>query len=503
MIVSRTRRAVSSLGLSVGLCVVSASPIDAQISDLDTELTLGRMALSAAFEECPAVADAELQREINAFGHRLLEQWPTALKGYNYEFHVADCRMLNASAAPAGSIVVTLGMLEALDHPDQLAALLAHEIAHVEYRHGYRKWRNWRNRSAVLGIVSALGGSAENGGENGLAELLQYIFEGNLFSHSRDREREADLVASLYLHRNGVGDKPLRRLFEKLRGGDGGGGAVSTHPHIGERIARAAATQVQSFPATEVFHGLDERGELVASLQFDLQRQYKGELDVIATLSSTERLESRDNVNTMRVRAGGRKLKLEEWSAEQIEPQGRTTPIFRARNQRGFIGARIEEVDLKLRNVDRWVPAYTDAGEPTEVPFENVVFHGYDGNDAPVAELHLLRQRLLPEELHVTVGIRAMAALCEGSNCRSRRVDDLHVVADGRKLKLSPLAQLWVRPGGTATGIFRAKKTDVMIQGPVDSVELKLRNVERWESGDYVPASVGGSPVPGWVRPRQ
>ena len=455
----------------------------AQISDLDTELTLGRMALSAVFEDCPRVADAELQREINAFGHRMLEQWPMALKGYDYEFHVSGCRELNASAAPAGRIVVTAGMLEALDHPDQLEALLAHEIAHVEYRHGYRKWRNWRNRRMVLGIVSALGRTDETGGENKLAELLHFVFEGNLFSHSRDREREADLVASLYLHRNEIGDEPLRRLFEKLRSSGARGGGASTHPHVGERIARAAATQVQSFPATDVFHGLDERGELVASLQFDLQRRYQGELDVIATLSATQRLERRDNVNTMRVRTGGRKLKLREWSAEQIEPQGSTTPIFRAENQRGFIGDRIDEVELKLRNVDRWVPAYTDAGEPAEVAFENVVFRGYDDNDAPVAELRFLRQRLLPKELYVTVSISTTAALCDRGNCRSLRVDDLRAVVDGHKLRLSPLSALRVRPGGRVTGTYRIKDGAALIQGPIDSVELKLRNVERWEPG--------------------
>lgn len=471
----------------------------AQISDLETELTLGRMALSAAFEACPPIEDAELQREINVFGDRVLEQWPTRLKGYNYEFHVTSCRDLNASAAPTGKILVSRGLLEALDEPEQLAALLAHEIAHVEYRHGYRKWRNWRNRSLVLGVVSALGGPGEDGRQGWLAELLQYILEGNFFSHSRDREREADLVASLYLHRSGIGDQPLRRLFEKLRAG-GGGTVPITHPHIGERIARASATEARPFPATDVFHGLDERGALVASLRFDLQRRYRGELDVIATLAATERLGERDNVNTLRVRSGGRKLKLREWSAEQIEPRGSTTPIFRADNQRDFIGDRIEEVELKLRNVDRWVPAYTDAGDPAEAPIENVVFHGYDGNDAPVAEVRLVRQRLLPNDLHVTVSVRATTALCEGGNCRSRRVDDIHIVVGGRNLRLSPLSTLWVRPGGAATGIFRARGRDTLIQGPVDSLKLKLRDVERWVSGGYEPAVVRGAPVQGWMR---
>ncbi len=53
-----------------------------------------------------------------------------------YHFLLLDSNEINAFAAPGGLILVTRGMLQCCANEDELAAVLAHEIAHVEKKHG-------------------------------------------------------------------------------------------------------------------------------------------------------------------------------------------------------------------------------------------------------------------------------------------------------------------------------------------------------------------------------
>ena len=61
-----------------------------------------------------------------------------------------------------------------------------------------------------------------------------------------------------------------------------------------------------AFANDEVFHGVENNGTLVATLRFDVQRLFRNELDVVATLSTTAELGEEDDVNTINIRVGGR-----------------------------------------------------------------------------------------------------------------------------------------------------------------------------------------------------
>ena len=61
-----------------------------------------------------------------------------------------------------------------------------------------------------------------------------------------------------------------------------------------------------AFANDEVFHGVENDGTLVATLRFDVQRLFRNELDVVATLSTTAELGEEDDVNTINIRVGGR-----------------------------------------------------------------------------------------------------------------------------------------------------------------------------------------------------
>ena len=57
---------------------------------------------------------------------------------------------------------MTRGLLNSLESDNEVAAILAHEIAHVESRHSYRIWRNAQRASTVAGIVGLFARGTDN-----------------------------------------------------------------------------------------------------------------------------------------------------------------------------------------------------------------------------------------------------------------------------------------------------------------------------------------------------
>ena len=347
-----------------GVCFVPTP----DVSDFETERSLAMFGLQQVRATYYPHVDTERQEQVNRIGTDVLGRWPVPLKGYRYRFQVVDADDVNAFAVPTGYIFVTRGLLESLETDDELAAILAHEIAHVESRHSYRQWRNQQKASAWLNIAAALAGTTDNAADDIVALMSSFMTNLFMAGHGRDREREADLFASFYLNEIDVGDRPLLNSFRKLQFARDaydpfgrGGGLFATHPDIEERLDKASATVSAPFHESEVFHGISDDGALVATLRFDVQRLFERELDVVATLSTTAELGDDDDVNTVNIRVGGQRIELKERTAEKIYPSDEVSAVFGNDSASGLIQGPIEEVDLDLRNVDRWERATEEA----------------------------------------------------------------------------------------------------------------------------------------------
>ena len=343
-----------------GVCFV-ATP---NVSDYETERSLAMFGLQQVRATYYPSVELDRQTDVERIGARVLAGWPVPLKGYRYRFQVVDSDDVNAFAVPTGYIFVTRALLESLETEQELEAILAHEIAHVESRHSFRRWRNARNASIVTGIFGAITGGTDNAADDVIAAMTSFTSQLFMAGHGRDREREADLFASFYLNDADIGDRPLLSSFRKLQFArdaydpfGGGGGLFASHPHIEERLEKARSTVTAGFSEDDVFHGVRNNGALVATLRFDVQRLFRNELDVVATLSTTAELGDDDNVNTLDIRVGGRRIRLRERTAEKIFPSDEVSAVFGNNNERGLIQDRIDEVDLKLRNVNRWIRA--------------------------------------------------------------------------------------------------------------------------------------------------
>lgn len=141
----------------------------------------------------------------------------------------------NAFALPGGNIVIFDGILRKMKTKEELAALLAHEVAHVHYRHSlrniFRSLGGYLFLSLLLndinGIVSVL---ADN--SNALANL----------TYSRELETEADMKGMDVLKSNGINLKGFVDLFKLLKSEHGDLGSLkllSTHPLTEERLQAA------------------------------------------------------------------------------------------------------------------------------------------------------------------------------------------------------------------------------------------------------------------------
>jgi beta-barrel assembly-enhancing protease len=203
------------------------------------------------------VDDPKLTAAVRAIVDRLA---PHAGKGFQYEVRVIDGATVNAFALPGGYIVVYTGLLRAAERPEQLAGVLAHEIAHVTRRHGMRRI------AQSIGLVAAV--QLLFGDVSGLAAVaVELLREGAINSYSRDQEREADLEGIRTLRGAHVDPTALADFFALLAKREQALPAaiawLGTHPDLHERITtvrrEAKRTSVRPEPLPVDWSDLQRR----------------------------------------------------------------------------------------------------------------------------------------------------------------------------------------------------------------------------------------------------
>ena len=174
-----------------------------------------------------ATDDPNLKRLL----YRLEEGVPT--QGYTFDLLVLDADFVNAFALPGGYMVLSTGLVKACESPDELAGVLAHEMAHVTGRHGTGRML----REQVWAFFLRLAG----GGSDLTAALAKSLVTS---SFDRDDERDADAKGVERLVGCGINPMGLADFFARLekeeeteKKGTGRGlmSYVASHPELGER----------------------------------------------------------------------------------------------------------------------------------------------------------------------------------------------------------------------------------------------------------------------------
>ena len=162
--------------------------------------------------------------------------------------HVFLSSEVNAFTLPDGHIVVFSGLIESCRSSDELAAVLAHEIAHHEKEHVMQALVREFGIATLSNLVS-------NGGGTLIAESLENLTS---LAFSRDLEKEADLVAVDYLQRAQINPQSLADFLERMEGVPEFAEWFSSHPlseeraaYIREKISEQNNTSLPYLPAME------------------------------------------------------------------------------------------------------------------------------------------------------------------------------------------------------------------------------------------------------------
>jgi beta-barrel assembly-enhancing protease len=170
-----------------------------------------------------------------------------AIKDMDFQITVVNEDTVNAFALPGGQMVVYTGLIEKAESVEQIAGVIAHEMAHATKRHGLK------GMSQSLGIVVAI--QVMVGDVGGLVALgSQLAQESILTSYSRGAETEADLEGARMLHEAKIDPAAMAEFFQILQHehGDLPGvmAWISTHPQHADRVANIEAYK-KTLPSIE------------------------------------------------------------------------------------------------------------------------------------------------------------------------------------------------------------------------------------------------------------
>lgn len=232
------------------------------------ESKLGAAFLREIRANADMLDDPEVEGYISRLGYKLASA--SAQPSHSFTFFVLADPMINAFAGPGGIIGINSGLLLAVETESELAAVMAHEIAHVTQRHIARAFERADNFSipALAGLLAAivLGSQNPQAGGAAAAALVGGQVQAQL-DFSRRNEREADRVGIETLSNAGFNPRSMASFFERLQ--DAGRyytvppEFLSTHPVSSSRIAdsraRAHRYSYRQFEDSGAFHRVRAR----------------------------------------------------------------------------------------------------------------------------------------------------------------------------------------------------------------------------------------------------
>ncbi len=161
-----------------------------------------------------------------------------------YNFNCVNANYINAYAFPGGTIGISRGILLKLDNEAQLAALIGHELGHINARHSAEQMSKGQLSSILVGGLS-MAASTQGSGLGELTQKLGMLGQGLLLSkYSRDNEREADYLGNEYMVKTGypsAGFVDLMEMLSSLHSEKPSSAQIlfSTHPMSSERLNSA------------------------------------------------------------------------------------------------------------------------------------------------------------------------------------------------------------------------------------------------------------------------
>ena len=193
--------------LLMAFLLVSLNSFSAE-RDLDKEQKLGKKLSEDIEKKYEVVEDLNQNSLITEIGNKLAKA--SELKAMNYHFKILNIDGPNAFSIPGGYIYVTYDLFDYVQSDDELAGILAHEIAHVIHNHALKQTRD-NTKFTLLTILAVLLTREPDVGVLGKLTTITLLNQ-----YSREYEEEADLTAIDLLIKTGYNPVGFLTFLERL-----------------------------------------------------------------------------------------------------------------------------------------------------------------------------------------------------------------------------------------------------------------------------------------------
>jgi len=223
---------ISSLFISLLLCQPVNAELDLSLPDYNLpdignsstdsisyakERRLGLKVLRKIRASAPVIEDPEISAWIRSLGNRLSARAPHS--GNPFYFLVVKDSAVNAFATLGGVIVINTGLILQTESEDELAAVLAHEIAHITQRHIARMIENSKQNMLGTGATILAGILASSKSPEAGQAIITGAFAMQAhkdLSFSREAESEADRVGLRILATSNFNPASMPVFLKKL-----------------------------------------------------------------------------------------------------------------------------------------------------------------------------------------------------------------------------------------------------------------------------------------------
>lgn len=258
--------------------------------DQQKERMIGEKVYREVQRQMPVAQNPWLEDQLFSVFSHLLSQ---TQMGQPIGLLIINDPQINAFAVPGGLFALNTGLVTSARNMDEVAGVMAHEIAHVTQRHYSRSQEAFKGQGllALAGVLVGALVASQADGDAGAAVMMgsQAALMDKQLTYSRNQEREADRIGMQYMYTAGYNPQSMADFFEVMHRATSRVSFLPdfwfTHPLTTERMseARLRANQLPRVKSS------------LRDEEFDILKQYTLVVSNQATEQQLQVLASRNN----------------------------------------------------------------------------------------------------------------------------------------------------------------------------------------------------------------
>jgi Zn-dependent protease with chaperone function len=201
------------ISLFLGALVLLTGGHSVNFFSLKQDIEIGVESSKEAERSLPLVKNAALSQFVDSIGQRILQN--RTLAPLKYRFQIVNSKEVNSLGFPGGPIYLYRGLLDTAANDDEVAAVIAHEIAHVAARHGTQQLS--RQLLVQIPITIAAGVPVSEVWKEEITKLgISLGVDAPFLRYSRDQELDASLMAVRLMSEARFDPDAFRTLLVKI-----------------------------------------------------------------------------------------------------------------------------------------------------------------------------------------------------------------------------------------------------------------------------------------------